>query len=169
MNRSLRIALAAIAFAAGCDRPSRAEVDIDSVIDVEGRRLSPESVDRYLEKTVGFTSAGGQVRCTHAVLGQRDTRLFLETFCMEFVRSADTVASASGRAGPVVLTFAPDRDSLRIVSHEVPADGGGHAESIRRIFPADIVSRISGAEASVMRDRLREKLRAEAEKRLLNR
>ena len=163
------IALTAIAFAAGCDRPSAREVSTDSVIDVEGRSLSPQSINGYLEKTLGFTSAGGQVRCAHTVLGQQDARVFLETFCMEFVRSADTVTSASGRAGPVALTIAPEGDSLRIVSHEVPADGGGHAESMRRIFPADIVKRLSGPEASVMRARMLEKLRAEAEKRLLNR
>ena len=138
----------------------------DTVIRVDGRALSAAAIDRYLEKAIGFTSEGGGVKCAHAVLGQMDARLFLETVCLEFVRRGDSVANASGRAGPVALRLSTVGDSVRIVSHEVPVDGGGHAESIRRIFPADVAQRILSADGR-LRTRMVDQLKAHAERQLL--
>jgi hypothetical protein len=68
----------------------------------------------------------------------------------------------------VALRLAADGDSVRVVAHEVPADGGGHAASIRRIFPAEVAARILAAatDPGPRPGALEAHLRAEAAARL---
>jgi hypothetical protein len=115
---------------------------IDSPFTVAGRTLAPARVNAYLAERLGFTSRGGVMRCAYRPLGQEGARVFVETLCLELVREADTLAQGSGRGGPVALRVAAEGDSVRVVSHEVPMDGGGYAASVRRIFPRDVAERI---------------------------
>ena len=126
---------------------------------VAGKPLRPEIVNRYLVTKLGFTSRGGEMRCAYLQLGQRNDRVFLNTACVEFARVADSVIEGSGRAGPVALRVVVDGDSVVIRDHEIPEDGGGHAESVRRIFPPDVASRIFSAPVA---DTLRKHLRRAA-------
>ena len=122
--------------------PPRPLSSIDSTFAVGGRRIPAASVNAYLARRLGFTSRGGEMRCAYTPLGADGDRVFVNTLCLELVRDGDTLAAGSGRGGPVALRVAVDGDSVRVVSHEVPADGGGHAATIRRIFPADVADRI---------------------------
>jgi hypothetical protein len=137
-----------VAAAVECARPeadaSRAPTpsSVDSALTVLGRRVPPALLNRYVAGKVGFTSRGGEMRCAYVLLGVTGDRVFVNTLCLELVRDGDSLAAGSGRAGPVALRFAFERDSVRIVSHEVPADGNRHAASIRRIFPPEVAERI---------------------------
>jgi hypothetical protein len=115
---------------------------IDSAFTVAGRRVPAALLNEYVARRLGFTSRGGEMRCAYAPLGAEGDRVFVSTACLEFVRDGDSLAVSSGRGGPVALRIAARGDSVWVVSHEVPADGGGHAASIRRIFPPDVVRRI---------------------------
>jgi hypothetical protein len=115
---------------------------IDSAFAVAGRRIPPAAINAYVAGRLGFTSRGGEMRCAYTPLGAAGDRVFVNTLCLELVRDGDSLAAGSGRGGPVALRVAADGDSLRFLSHEVPADGGGHAASIRRIFPPDVVDRL---------------------------
>ncbi len=115
---------------------------VDSTLTVAGRTVSPALINRYVAQRLGFTSRGGQMRCAYTPLGVDGDRLFVSTLCLELFRDGDSLATGSGRGGPVALRVAAEGDSVRVVSHEVPMDGGGHAESIRRIFPPGVVERI---------------------------
>jgi hypothetical protein len=120
----------------------RAIFSIDSTFTLAGRPVPPSLINRYVAERLGFTSRGGEMLCAYIPLGVERDRVFVNTLCLELVRDGDSLAAGSGRAGPVALRVGADGDSVRVVSHEVPADGGGHAESIRRIFPPGVVRRI---------------------------
>jgi hypothetical protein len=153
------------------DREGRAPAPspaVDSAFTVAGRRVPPPLLNRYVAEHEGFTSRGGEMRCAYVPLGQEGDRLFINTLCLELVRDGDTLASGSGRGGPVALRVAPAGDSVRVVEHEVPADGGEHAASVRRIFPAAVVDRIFAPTAvhNARADTLETHLRAAAAARL---
>lgn len=118
------------------------EAPIDPALAVRGRTLPAARVNAYLAARLGFTSRGGTVRCAYRPLGQEGDRVFVETLCLELVPEGDSVTTGSGRGGPVALRVAAAGDSLAIVGHEVPLDGGGQAASIRRIFPPAVAARI---------------------------
>jgi hypothetical protein len=82
------------------------------------------------------------MRCAYVPLGVEGARVFLSTLCLELVRDADSLATGSGRGGPVALRLAATGDSMRVVSHEATEDGNRYAPSVRRIFPPAIASRI---------------------------
>lgn len=136
---------------------------VDSAFTTSGRALPPERVNAYLQRHLGFTSRGGEMRCAYVPLGQAGDRVFLNTACLELVRAGDTLAAGSGRGGPVALQVAVSGDSVAIIAHEVPQDGGGYSESVRRIFPRDVARRIF---ATPVPDTLREHLRGAAAARL---
>ena len=133
------------------------ESAIDAALTVHGRALPAARVNAYLAARLGFTSRGGTVRCAFRPLGQEDDRVFVETLCLELVAEGDSVTTGSGRGGPVALRVAAAGDSLAIVGHEVPQDGGGHAASIRRIFPPAVAARILAGDggAGALERRLR--------------
>ena len=141
---------------------------VDSAFTVAGRTVPPPLLNRYVAEHEGFTSRGGEMRCAYVPLGQEGDRLFINTLCLELVRDGDTLAPGSGRGGPVALRVVAAGDSVRVVSYEVPADGGGHAASVRRIFPATVVERIFAPAAvhNARTDTLETHLRAAAAARL---
>jgi hypothetical protein len=147
-----RIAHLAFAFAivpaASCaDNETRDDfpptpLSVDSTLTVVGRRVPPALLNRYVAQQLGFTSQGGEMRCAYLPLGVAEDRVFLNTLCLELVRAGDSLTIGSGRGGPVALRLQVDANSVRVVSHEAPVDGGGHAASIRRIFPPLIADRV---------------------------
>ena len=169
VTRSLPVLAAATLAATAC-RAERVPPDaalaaaVDSTFHVAGRPVPPALVNAYLAEHLGFTSRGGEMRCAYLPLGQAEARLFVSTLCLELVRDADSLAAGSGRGGPVALRVTAEGDSVRITGHEAPDDGGGHAASIRRIFPAAVAGRIlDRPDGSGVLER---HLRAEASRRL---
>ena len=90
--------------------------------------------------------------------------LYLESMCMELVRDGDSIATGSGRAGPVRIAGVIDGDTVRLVDAAVPPDGGGHAAGVRRLFPDAVARRIlePSAAAQAPRRALEAALRREA-------
>ena len=159
----LLLLLAAAACAGGGEAPT-ASTAVDSAFTVGGRPVPPALLNGYVARHEGFTSRGGAMRCAYTPLGQEDDRLFVYTLCLELVREGDSLAAGSGRGGPVALRVVREGDSVRVASHEVPADGGGQAASIRRIFPGPVAQQIFAPAAfHIARvDTLQAHLRAEA-------
>lgn len=116
---------------------------IDSVLTVSGRRVPPAILNRYVADKLGFTSRNGEMRCAYVPLGVERDRVFLTTLCLELVDAGDSLATGSGRGGPLALRIATDSNAVRVASHEAPEDGNRHLPSIRRIFPPAIVDRIT--------------------------
>ena len=116
---------------------------IDSVLTVAGRRVPPAILNRYVADNLGFTSRNGEMRCAYVPLGVERDRVFLSTLCLELVDAGDSLATGSGRGGPVALRIALDSNTVRVAAHEVPEDGNRYLPSVRRIFPPAIVDRIT--------------------------
>jgi hypothetical protein len=152
------------ALAACANKPAASSAAVDSTFTIAGQAVPAARINSYLSTHLGFTSRGGDMHCAYTPLGQDSTRIFIQTLCLELVQSGDSVAHGSGRGGPVALTVTRDGDSVRIVSHDVPVDGGGQAESIRRIFPASVAEQIFAGGAH--NDKLEAHLRAAAQARL---
>jgi hypothetical protein len=85
------------------------------------------------------------MQCAYLPLGQDSTSIYLNSLCLELVPDGDSSATGSGRGGPVALRIGVENDSVRVRSHQVPVDGGGHLASVRRILPAGIVDRIEAS------------------------
>ena len=178
MRRSVRHVVALVLAGAGvaaCRTAPDADsvaagsaASIDSTFAVGGRLVRPALLNEYVARRLGFTSRGGEMRCAYTPLGTSGDRVFVNMLCLELVRDGDTLAVGSGRGGPVAVRIGSDGDSVRVLSHEAPADGGGHAASIRRIFPPDIAARIFAPAAAhnVLAGRLEYYLRGEAALRL---
>jgi hypothetical protein len=125
--------------------------------------VPPELLNRHLAEREGFTSRGGAARCAYVPLGDDGDRLFVHSLCLELVPEAESLAVGSGRAGPVAFRVAADGGAVRVLSHDVPADGGGHAASVRRIFPPAVVARIAAMRADrAAHDALGARLRTRA-------
>jgi hypothetical protein len=141
---------------------------IDSVLTVSGRRVPPAILNRYVADNLGFTSRNGEMRCAYVPLGVERDRVFLTTLCLELVDAGDSLATGSGRGGPLALRIATDSNTVRVASHEAPEDGNRHLPSIRRIFPPVIVDRITdgGSEHNARVAMLEAYLRGEAAARL---
>jgi hypothetical protein len=118
---------------------------IDSVLTINGRRIPPAVLNRSVADNVGFTSRNGEMRCAYVPLGVAEDRVFLETLCLELVDTGDSLATGSGRGGPIALRIAVDENAIRVASHEVPQDGNRYGPSVRRIFPPRIADRILDA------------------------
>jgi hypothetical protein len=161
--RTVTCAGSCVLVIAACTDVTDSSTAVDSVFTISGRALPPANVNAYLEQHLGFTSRGGQMRCAYVPLGNDADRVFVNTACMEFVRAGDTLATGSGRGGPVALRVAIVGDSAAIVGHEVSQDGGGYSESVRRIFPEEVAERIFDAPVP---DTLRQHLRRAAAARL---
>jgi hypothetical protein len=137
-----------VALAAGaCRDDDRARfsnplVSIDSILTVGGRRVPSAVLNRYVADNEGFTSRNGEMRCAYVPLGVDGERVFLQTLCLELVDAGDSLATGSGRGGPIALTVAVDSTLVRVVAHETPEDGNRYRPSVRRIFPSAIADRI---------------------------
>lgn len=118
---------------------------IDSVMTVASRRIPPALLNRYVADNEGFTSRNGEMRCAYLPLGVDGDRVFLHTLCLELVDAGDSLATGSGRGGPIALRIALDSSTVYVRSHEAPDDGDRYLPSIRRIFPPAIADRITGA------------------------
>ncbi len=134
---------------------------VDSTFTVAGRPVAPEALNAYVAQHTGFTSRDGEMRCAYIPLAQREERIFLQTLCLEMVAEGDSLVVGSGRGVPVALRLAPSGDSVRIVSHDVPEDGGGYAPSVERIFPEDVARQIFAYTGA---DTLERHLKADAER-----
>lgn len=134
---------------------------VDSAFTVAGRPIAPAVLNAYVARHTGFTSRDGEMRCAYIPLAQREERIFLQTLCLEIVAEGDSLVVGSGRGVPVALRLAPSGDSVRIVSHDVPEDGGGYAPSVERIFPEDVARRIFAYTGA---DTLERHLKADAER-----
>jgi hypothetical protein len=179
------VALIAISLASACASDRTPEPSPSPTADapfvLDGRPLDPARLNAHVAQRIGFTSRGGEMRCAYLPLGQtepvpdsgrrqaRVARVYLSTLCLELVRDADSLASGSGRGGPVAVTVMLEGDSLGLAEVVVPPDGGGHAAGVRRIFPPAIAARIlrptiesSSPEPSALEARLR----SEAARRL---
>jgi hypothetical protein len=115
---------------------------IDSVLTVNGRRVPPAVLNRYVADNEGFTSRDGEMRCAYVPLGVERDRVFLTTLCLELVDAGDSLVTGSGRGMPIALKIAIDSNTIRVVSHQAPEDGNRYLPSVRRIFPPAIVDRI---------------------------
>src|SRR5829696_398942 len=133
---------------------------IDSAFTVEGHPIPPAALNRYIAERLGFTSRGGAMQCAYLPLGQDSTLVYVNSLCLELMAQDDSVVTGSGRGGPIALRVGIEGDSVRVRSHQVPIDGGGHLASMRGIFPARIVDRIVASDISL--DTLAAFLRARA-------
>ena len=118
------------------------------------RVVTSTQLDAFLASRLGFTSRGGEMRCSHATLGQEPAagqptlpdrapvRIYVEVLCLEHVRDGDSLATGSGRALPVAVSGVTDGDSVRLLAVTVPADGATNAADLRRIFPHAIAQRL---------------------------
>jgi hypothetical protein len=131
---------------------------VDSAFSISGREIPPALVNLYVARHVGFTSGSGEVRCAYVPLGQAGDSLFIDTLCLEIVWDGDSLSVGSGRGGPLAVVVQADGDSVGIRSHATPGDGGAYAESVRRIFPAEIAERVlsaGGSRPNVLENHLR--------------
>ncbi len=118
-----------------------AEEAINAPLRVGSHVVAPEAVRTYLAEHVGFTSRGGTVFCSYAVVGQEGNRVFVDVVCEELVAGRDSLESGSGTGVPVALEV----DTIptpRIRAHRRPGDGNRYARDLREIFPAPVLRRI---------------------------
>ena len=152
-----------------------ADVRVNAAVAVGEATIAPERLRALLAERLW--AASPEMRCAYVTLGQGapgtgggagEVELYLETLCLELVREGDSLATRAGRAGPVVVRVRTEGDSLRPTDVEVPQDGGGYADGVRRLFPAEIARRILMPNAAAMAPRraLDRALRAEARARL---
>ncbi len=129
---------------AGCGRagaPAAAAEAVNAPLRVGSHEIAPEQVRAYLADEVGFTSRGGRVFCSYAVLGQEGGRIYLDTACEELVAGRDSLEVGSAGGVPVALEV----DTLpapRIRAHRRPGDGNRYARDLRAIFPPAVVRRL---------------------------
>ncbi|HEX9940331.1 MAG TPA: hypothetical protein VGB15_24570 [Longimicrobium sp.] len=120
---------------------ARAEEAVNAPLRVGSHGVAPETVRAYLARHVGFTSRGGTVFCSYAVVGQEGGRVYADVVCEELVAGRDSLESGSGTGVPVALEV----DTLpapRIRAHRRPGDGNRYARDLRAIFPAPVLRRI---------------------------
>jgi hypothetical protein len=108
---------------------------INEPFTVNGARVEPDSLNRYLSTHRGFTSKGGEMRCAYRPLGQSGTKVFVWGVCTELVAADGRLIDGSGMSLPAAFEIDVDSGRARIVGVEVPQDGSGYTPSIRRIFP----------------------------------
>ena len=110
---------------------------INESLTVNGARVEPDSLNRYLAAHRGFTSKGGEMRCAYRPLGQSGTRVFVWAVCSELLAVDGRLIDGSGMSLPAAFEIKVDSGQPRIVGVEVPEDGNRNGLSIRRIFPAE--------------------------------
>lgn len=118
-----------------------AEEAINAPLRVGSHVVAPEAVRAYLAEHVGFTSRGGTVFCSYAVVGQEGDRAFVDAACEELVAGRDSLESGSGTGVPVALEV----DTIpvpRIRAHRRPGDGNRYARDLREIFPEPALRRL---------------------------
>ena len=138
-----RIVLALLLALCGC---GRARVDgpeeaVNAPLRVGSHVVPAEAVRAYLAEHVGFTSRGGTVYCSYAVVGQEGGRVFVDAACEELVAGRDSLESGSGTGVPVALEV-DTAPAPRIRAHRRPGDGNRYARDLRAIFPAPVLRRI---------------------------
>lgn len=135
------IAVTASAIFAACE-PSpggrAVELPVNAPVAVGSDTLAAERIRSYLADALGFTSRGGSVFCSYAVLGQEADRIYLETVCEELIAVADSLEAGSGSGGPVALVLDALAAPARILQHRIPGDGNRYVRDIREIFPAHV-------------------------------
>lgn len=125
----------------GPDRPD--DLAVNPSVAAGADSLPADRVRAYLAGALGFTSRGGRVFCSYAVLGQERARVHLWALCEELVPAAGSLESGSGVGGPVALLLDTLARPARIAGHRVPRDGGRHARDVEEIFPAAVRRRMS--------------------------
>ena len=109
---------------------------------LESQIVPATAVDTYLRDHVGFTSAGGELRCSHLPLGADSARTVLYVFahCREFPPAESGANRGSGLAWPLVLHLERSSGATRIVSHDEPRMGSLNRPDQERLFPAEVRS-----------------------------
>ena len=126
---------------------------------VGGVRVEPDSLNAYLAAKRGFTSRGGEMRCAYRPLSQHGTRVFVWALCTELLAADGHLVNGSAMSLPAAFEIKVDNGQAYVVGVEVPEDGSGYGQSIRRIFPAATWPTIF---ANGTRDGLEDQLRVEA-------
>ena len=109
---------------------------INEPFTLNGARVEPDSLNRYLAAHRGFTSKGGEMRCAYRPLGQSGTKVFIWAVCSELLAVDGGLIDGSGMSLPAAFEIEVDSGRVHIVGVEVPQDGNRYSPSIRRIFPA---------------------------------
>ena len=125
-----------------CGQNSRQKQADTKAARLELQILPPTTVDAYLRTHVGFTSTGGELRCSHLPLGADSARtvIYVWAYCREFSTSNPTIQSGSGLAWPLVLHLDRSSGVARIMSHDVPRMGNLNRPDQERLFPAEVRS-----------------------------
>ncbi|HEU4562872.1 MAG TPA: hypothetical protein VFS20_33890 [Longimicrobium sp.] len=117
------------------------EEPVNAPLHVGSHVIPAEEVRAYLAEHVGFTSRGGTVFCSYAVVGQEGHRVFVDAVCEELVAGLDSLESGSGTGVPVALEV-DTVPAPRIRAHRRPGDGNRYARDLRAIFPQSVLRRI---------------------------
>lgn len=140
MHRFRECYLIFVGMFAACSQDSRREQSDREAARLEAELVPATTIDTYLRQHVGFSSTGGQVRCSHLLLGADSARavLYVWAYCREFSSTDPDAHVGSGLAWPLVLHLDRSSGATRIVSHEVPRDGNLSRADRERLFPAEV-------------------------------
>ncbi|MCA9959883.1 MAG: hypothetical protein KC443_12655 [Anaerolineales bacterium] len=109
--------------------------------------IQAEQIESYLTANIGETAFGGNVFCAHVVLANEQQEnvntLYLWALCQEMYQNGQQLEIGTGVSLPVAIILEKQESSWQIMEHEIPRDGEGFAEDIKRIFPQSIWSEIS--------------------------
>ena len=133
--------LATLLALTGCGRAGgdgAAPEAVNAPLRVGSQVIPAERVRAYLADAIGFTSRGGALSCSYAVLGQEGDRVYLDTLCEELVAGPDSLETGSGIGMPVALEI-DTVPTPRIRAHRRPGDGNRYARDLRAIFPEDVL------------------------------
>src|SRR5215212_7227918 len=94
-----------------CGQDTRRKQSDREAARMESQIVPATAVDSYLRDHVGFTSAGGELRCSHLPLGADSARtvLYVWADCREFPPADSGANRGSGLSWPLVLHL--DRSS----------------------------------------------------------
>lgn len=133
---SIRLCTTTFLFACGGQTTYDADA-INRPFTVGGVRVEPDSLNAYLSAHRGFTSRGGEMRCAYRPLGQNGMRVFVWAVCSELLSIDNHLVDGSGMSLPAAFQIEVNNGRSRVVAAEIPEDGSGYGQSIRRIFPSN--------------------------------
>ena len=128
-------------------------VALEATFTFGGASVTASRINAFLESRLGFTSRGGEMKCSYVSLGQEPAvdaraggggavRMFVDALCLELVREGDSLAVGSGKGVPAAVSGRLAGDSVQLVDVTVPGDGSLSAADIRRIFPHAVAQRL---------------------------
>lgn len=99
----------------------------------------------YLDKKTNDISSprGGKMYSAFDILGTDSNRIYIWMLKEECLKQGNEVKMTNGVSLPVVLNIEIVTNKIVIKSHKFPGDGEGNGESIKRLFPANVINLMS--------------------------